>query len=150
MDLKVGLHDVKISHDPVEELIIGIHGFKATGKEWITPFHILDKPEVDLHFFRWDYLGSMSDAGDLFQSELDELLATNDDPTTPLTIIAHSCGGVLLVSLLSEIHHANPIDVQIVASPLGGLGLFTVCKPHIPAEIPANITVTQWRTHKAC
>lgn len=148
MKLPYGLHSVEEQTDGQNDILIGIHGFKAVGGEWVEPFVTLDTDKLDLFYFRWNYLGEQGSARKLLMSELDQLIEERNNNDARITIIGHSCGGVLITSLLSELDFPNPIEVHLVATPLRGLGLFTVCKPRIPNEFPKDIEITQWRTQK--
>ena len=148
MKLPHGLHSVEERTNSQNDVLIGIHGFKAVGGEWVEPYVTLDTDKLDLYYFRWNYLGEQAAARSLFLSELMHLLAKRNNSAARITIIGHSCGGVLITSLLSELNFPNPIEVHLVATPLRGLGLFTVCKPKIPKEFPSGIEITQWRTQK--
>lgn len=148
MKLPYGLHSIEEQTNPQNDVLIGIHGFKAVGGEWVEPYVTLDTEKLDLFYFRWNYLGEQAAARRLFMSELGQLLEERNNNDARITIVGHSCGGVLITSLLSELDFPNPIEVHLVATPLRGLGLFTVCQPRIPNEFPKDIEITQWRTQK--
>ena len=148
MNLPYGLHSVEQQTNPQNDILIGIHGFKAVGGEWVEPYVTLDTDDLDLFFFRWNYLAEQAAARRLFISELSQLLAERNNSEARITIIGHSCGGVLITSLLTHLDFPNPIEIHLVATPLRGLGLFTVCKPKISTKFPTDIEITQWRTQK--
>ena len=148
MDLPTGLHAIETGMSQENDILIAVHGFKARGGEWVTPLSLLNNDRVDIFYFRWNFLRKQAQARDLFLSELTSLFQERANESARVTIIGHSCGGVLVTSLLSELDVPNPIDVHLVAAPLRGLGIFTVCKPELPSELSTNIDLMQWRTKK--
>lgn len=148
MDLPTGLHAIETGMSQENDILIAVHGFKARGGEWVTPLSLLNNDRVDIFYFRWNFLRKQAQARDLFLSELTSLFQERANESARVTIIGHSCGGVLVTSLLSELDVPNPIDVHLVAAPLRGLGIFTVCKPKLPSELSTNIDLMQWRTKK--
>ncbi len=147
MDLPFGLHKLEDSSRNPDHILIGVHGFKGLGREWVTPFLEWNNEATDLYFLRWNYFARQSKARELLLTELASLL-TETPADVRLTFVGHSCGGVLLTSILEQLSYPNSIDVHLVASPLAGLGLFTVCKPDLPEQLPDNITLTHWQTQQ--
>ena len=146
LQLPKGLHFLEEEIDSSRDVLIAIHGFGARGYEWVYPLLTLDNEETDSYFLRWAYIQDRTVGEELLLTGLEELIETRGELFTKATFIAHSCGGVLLASVLDRLPEAIEYEVHIVASPVAGLGLFTVCKPDIPETIPDNITVTQWKT----
>lgn len=148
MELPLGIHAIEKDVDDNNDVLIAIHGFKAQGKFWYEPFQILNSDSIDLYFFRWNYLRSQSKAKALLLSEIQSLLVQRNNDSAHVTMIGHSCGGVLLSSVLNDLSTDNPIDVHLVAAPFKGLRLLRSCNVELPTTISDSINVTQWRTSK--
>ena len=53
-DLTLGLHDIEKSSSDESTLLIGIHGSKSEGYEWVYPLKTLNNDTNVVSFFRWD------------------------------------------------------------------------------------------------
>lgn len=146
MKLGKGLHLLDHDITPTNEVLIAIHGFAARGFEWVYPLQVMDNENVDTYFFRWGWGRRTELAESLFLSELSELREQRGEEFTNVQIVAHSCGGVVAISVVENLPKELEFDIHIVASPLGGLGAFTVCDPDLPKELPPNVSITQWKT----
>ena len=144
--LPFGLHSLEEDQKANPTVLIGIHGFKARGYEWVYPLSIMDTDSIHTHYFRWDYLEKNSKARKLFLEDLSELIEDRTVPLERVVIVAHSCGGVMVTAAINDLPNDVQFDIHAVASPLNGLGLFTVCRPDLPESLPDNVTLTQWRS----
>ena len=108
----------------------------------------MDNDELDTYFFRWGWARRTERAEALFLSELTELREQRGKSFTNARIVAHSCGGVVAISVVENLPEEIEFDIHVVASPLGGLGAFTVCDPDLPKKLPDNVTITQWKTQQ--
>ena len=147
--LPVGLHSLEKDQEDTPVVLIGIHGYGVSGYEWIYPFVTLDSENIHTFFFRWNYLGKNSNAREIMLESIDEIVESRQGPLEKIVLLTHSCGGVMAISAMDELRSDIPFDLHTVASPLNGLGVFTVCKPRIPKLVPENVTVHQWRTTRA-
>ncbi len=148
MKLGKGLHLLDHEVTPKNDVLIAIHGFAARGFEWVYPLLTMDNENLDTYFFRWGWGRRTELAESLFLSELNKLVEQRGEEFTSVQIVAHSCGGVVAISVVENLPPELEFDIHIVASPLGGLGAFTVCDPDLPKELPPNISITQWKTQQ--
>lgn len=148
MKLGKGLHLLDHEITPDNGVLIAIHGFAARGFEWVYPLLTMDNDELDTYFFRWGWARRTERAEALFLSELTELREQRGKSFTNARIVAHSCGGVVAISVVENLPEEIEFDIHVVASPLGGLGAFTVCDPDLPKKLPDNVTITQWKTQQ--
>ncbi len=148
MKLGKGLHLLDHEITPDNGVLIAIHGFAARGFEWVYPLLTMDNAELDTYFFRWGWARRTERAEALFLSELTELREQRGKSFTNARIVAHSCGGVVAISVVENLPEEIEFDIHVVASPLGGLGAFTVCDPDLPKKLPDNVTITQWKTQQ--
>ena len=146
--LPYGLHSLEQGQESNTTVLIGIHGFKARGYEWVYPLLVMDNESIHTHFFRWDFYDKNDKARKLLLEDLDEMIEHRTEPLERIVIVAHSCGGVMVASAINDLPKDVKIDLHTVASPLNGLGWFTVCKAKLPESLPENMTFTQWRTAK--
>lgn len=143
-----GLHSLEKAQNSNPKVLIGVHGFKARGFEWVYPLLTMDDDTIHTHYFRWDFLEENAKARVMFIDDLTKLIDERTAPLEQIVIVAHSCGGVMVTAAINDLPKDVKFDIHTVASPLNGLGLFTVCRPKLPESLPENITLTQWRTAK--
>ncbi|MCY3885296.1 MAG: hypothetical protein OXG24_10345 [Gammaproteobacteria bacterium] len=148
LKLEKGLHFLEQTLSPQNDVLIAIHGFGAHGYEWVYPLLTLDNEKLDTYFFRWAWGRPTERAEKLFLNEFKEMHSSRGESLKKVHVVAHSCGGTVIMSVLESLPKDMNFEVHVVASPLGGLGIFTVCDVDLPKEIPANIEVTQWKTQQ--
>lgn len=51
MSLPLGMNSMELDTDVSNNLLVGIHGFKSSGSEWITPLLTLNRDDLDIFFF---------------------------------------------------------------------------------------------------
>ena len=144
--LPVGVHSLEKDQTAAPIALIGIHGFGVSGYEWIYPYVTLDTDNIHTFFYRWNALQSSSQTIENLLKGIDNIVENREAPLEKIVILAHSCGGVIATSAIEELPTDVQFDLHTVASPLNGLGLFTVCKPRLPESVPENVTLHQWRT----
>lgn len=143
-----GLHSLEEDQEANPTVLIGIHGFKARGFEWVYPLVVMDDDSIHTHYFRWDFLEKNSKARRTLLADLSDVIEQRTAPLERVVIVAHSCGGVMVTAAIDDLPSEVNFDIHTVASPLNGLGLFTVCRPNLPDTLPDNVSLTQWRTAK--
>lgn len=148
LKLEKGIHFLEPELNPKNDVLIAIHGFAARGYEWVYPLQVLDNDELDTYFFRWDWGKPTEKAEQLFLSEFEEIHSKRRATLKKVRVVAHSCGGTVIMSVLESLSTDLDFEIHVVASPLGGLGIFTVCDVDLPKEIPDNFEVTQWKTQQ--
>ena len=148
MKLEPGLHSIELATNPQNDILIGIHGFQAKGFEWDKPLVTLNNDKVDIYFFRWRYMQPQKEGRDLFLAEFQELMKARRNTNSQITVVGHSCGGVLITSLINDLNVPNDVEIHAVAAPLAGLGPLTICKPELSSHTAENVRLTQWRTKK--
>ncbi len=149
MQLSLGLHRLEPESEEATSLLIGVHGFRSQGYEWVYPLQTMDDEETTTYFYRWDYTQCPDQsAGGLVQA-IDELLDSDAD-RTKITVVGHSLGGVLVSALIDDWPFEQATDLHAVAAPLAGLDSFTdKCGEFLPDTIRPTIRFLQWRTqHK--
>ena len=146
--IEYGLHSLEEDQEGNPTVLIGVHGFKARGFEWVYPLVTMDTDSIHTLYFHWNFLDKNSKARMMLLEDLSELIEQRTAPLERIVIVAHSCGGVMVASAIDDLPEDINFDIHTVASPLNGLGLFTVCRPNLPESLPDNVTLTQWRTAK--
>lgn len=148
LKLDKGIHFLEPAVNPENDVLIAIHGFGAKGYEWVYPLQVLDNDEFDTYFFRWEWGKPTERAEKLFLSEFEEVRLKRAESLSKVRVVAHSCGGAVIMSVIESLPKELEFEVHVVASPLGGLGIFTVCDVDLPKEIPENFEITQWKTQQ--
>ncbi len=145
MALDYGLHPLDRSVAGATTILIGVHGFRSEGYEWVYPLKTLDADDVATYFFRWDYSGCSGPAADALWQALEGLLATSAG-VQQVRVIGHSYGGVLVSQLVAR-DSPVPIEIHTVAAPLAGMGgAMQRCGYTPPQTIGKEVQFFQWRT----
>jgi pimeloyl-ACP methyl ester carboxylesterase len=129
--------------------VIAVHGGDSQGYEWIYALHELARRGVRVYFHRYDFRVCPAVAAEGLGNALHALLA--DGSIKRLRVMGHSYGGVVTALMASTYHERAPLEVDLIASPLAGIGsLNDRCKykaPHMRAD--STVVVRQWRTRQA-
>ncbi len=148
MALPIGLHELE---PPADEgtLLVGVHGYASRGYEWVYPLKRLDRDDVAVYFYRWDFTTCPDVAARALAAAIEAVIAAR--PTlTQIKLIGHSLGGVLVAQVAKRWSISVPIDVHAVAAPLAGVGPRRErCDVTLPEQLPANVTFSEWRTQHA-
>ena len=146
MSLSLGLNPLEKVKGHETILLIGVHGGKSQGYEWIYPLQVIDNIETATFFYRWNDRECSLPAANSLLIYIKETIKTFPQ-LNKIILIGHSYGGVLVSSLVESWDHALPIEVHSIASPLkeGGL-LSTKCNYRPPNFIASKVTFNQWRT----
>ena len=144
--LPIGVHSLEEGQENAPVVLIGIHGLGIHGYEWVYPLDILDSDKIHTFFYRWNSLYPQSESQEILFNAIDNIADDRQAPLEKVVILAHSCGGVLAISSIEELRSDIQFEIHAIAAPLNGLGIFTFCEPSLPATIPKNVIVKQWRT----
>jgi pimeloyl-ACP methyl ester carboxylesterase len=129
--------------------VVAVHGGDSQGYEWIYALHELAKRGARVYFYRYDDHACPSASAESFGKALHALLA--DASIQRLRVMGHSYGGVVTALMASTYRERAPLEVDLIASPLAGLGsLNERCgyeSPRFAASSP--VVVRQWRTQQA-
>ena len=149
MALPLGLHPLETHSESSSGLLIGVHGYRSRGYEWVYPLQTIDNDETTAMFFRWDFSKCPHTSAKQLVELLTEMLGEQED-IERITIVGHSLGGVLVSTMVSEWKIKLPTDFHVVAAPLGGENpRLKECGDVLPDRILPTIRFFQWRTqHK--
>lgn len=100
-------------------LVIGVHGRKSEGYEWIYSLTTLSKKYRYTYFYRYEWELCPDSASVELAVELSRLIATTPG-VEELIIFGHSYGGIVVTELASKIHLNLPVEIHSIASPLRG------------------------------
>ena len=121
MSLPLGVHTLsrgaRPSSQPTTHHALLVHGFGSEGYEWVYAAHELSAL-AEVSFWRWDWLQCPNEAAPALRRALEALAA--QDPSTPLLVLAHSYGGVILTHALADYQGRAPVSAHVIASPLAG------------------------------
>lgn len=144
MTVPYGLHLLEKSGSG-SELLIGVHGFRSEGYEWVYPLKTMNGNENQVAFFRWDYNSCPGPAAEALIVEIEALVDVDR-----VRVIGHSLGGLVLAEMIDRWQLKVPLEVHIVASPLRLISKRqSRCGFELPELIPATVTVHEWRTVQA-
>ena len=132
MRLRTGLHRLNsyADHAQTAPHIILVHGYKSRGYEWVRPAHQLAQRGV-IYFYRWNWNVCPEVGGRQLLSALRELIATRT--ITELEVYGHSYGGVISSVMAAQYRAEVPLNVHLIAAPLGG-------HPHLTARCGDELT----------
>ena len=133
----------------ITRLLVGVHGWRSEGYEWVYPLQTMDSEITDVYFFNWDTSANrcVNDVAIEINEKIDALL--NDRPQVDtVTIVGHSLGGVV-VALIADLWTAEvALDIHTVAAPLAALSENNdeSCPRELPQNESAKVRFFQWRT----
>lgn len=147
--LPYGLHALEQQDSAVTKLLIGVHGWRSSGYEWVYPLLTIDNKQTLTFFFNWDTEASQCQA-EVAQELQAQISALQDaNPTVEsITVVGHSLGGVV-VALLADSWEADvPLDIHTVATPLAMLSVEDRedCNQALPENQNTSVRFFQWRT----
>lgn len=146
MSLSFGLNPLEKIKGHETILLIGVHGGKSLGFEWIYPLQVIDNTKTVTFFYRWNDRECSLPAASSLLVYIKETIKTLPQ-LNKIILIGHSYGGVLVSSIVETWDHNLPVEIHSVAGPLKGGGpLSTKCNYDPPSFINSKVTFNQWRT----
>lgn len=149
MDLDYGLNPLEVSNNQEDIAVIGVHGGRSEGYEWVYPLKTIDKKDRLILFYRWDDSSCFQPSALKLDQEILSLL--KEKPViSKIVLIGHSYGGILLSWFIENWGKNIPIEIHTIASPLAGIDRIPFsCDYVVPKKIRKNVQSIQWRTIKS-
>tara|TARA_Y100001949_G_scaffold104582_1_gene88401 strand:- start:35 stop:667 length:633 start_codon:yes stop_codon:yes gene_type:complete len=148
VSLNLGLHPLEIPNGNEEVLLIGVHGSRSQGFEWIYPLQTVDNNNTLTFFYRWNDQACVSPSANNLVTNISALLKEHSNIEL-VVLIGHSYGGVLVYSLIESWDLAVPVEIHSVAGPLAGIqNLYSECGFVPPVFITRNVSFFEWRTQQ--
>ena len=148
MSLEHGLSLLEVKNDREKIAIIGVHGGRSEGYEWIYPLTKLDQKDRLTLFYRWDDRSCFLASALQLNQEILSLLEENST-IEKVVLLGHSYGGILLTWFIENWKSNTPIEIHTIASPLAGLdSISSFCNYVPPKQKSKNVKSVQWRTIK--
>ena len=148
MSLEHGLSLLEVKNDREKIAVIGVHGGRSEGYEWIYPLTKLDQNDRLTLFYRWDDRSCFLASALKLNQEILSLLEENST-IEKVVLLGHSYGGILLTWFIENWKSNTPIEIHTIASPLAGLNSITSsCNYLPPKQKSKNVKSVQWRTIK--
>ncbi len=147
----------RIHDDSAYELrtiVIGVHGTKSQGYEWVESLKKLAREYRHTYFYRYDWDVCPDSSAQRLSRDLVTL--TGQVPgANRIVLFGHSFGGLVVSFLSAQVHINIPVQIHTVASPLKGYAsLNKRCELNKRRDgslkFPPwddNILHFQWRTH---
>ena len=147
----------RIHNDSAYELrtvVIGVHGTKSQGYEWVESVKKLAREYRHTYFYRYDWDVCPDSSAKRLSEDLIKL--TGQVPgANRIILFGHSFGGLVVSFLSGQVHINIPVQIHTVASPLKGYAsLNKRCELNKRRDgtlkFPQwddNISHFQWRTH---
>ena len=120
VSLNIGLHPLEIPNGNEEVLLIGVHGSRSQGFEWIYPLQTVDNNNTLTFFYRWNDQACVSPSANNLVTNISALLKEHSNIEL-VVLIGHSYGGVLVYSLVESWDLDLPVEIHSVAGPLAGM-----------------------------
>ena len=143
--LDFGLHALEPSDANDSRVVIGVHGWRTQGYEWVYPLKTLNEDGVSVYFFRWDYDQCPIEGSRMLQSAVQDLL-TAVPSLEQITLVGHSMGGMLLAAIAQDWDMEISTDIHVVASPLTMVENDNCPTQNLPSSLPTNVSLWEWRT----
>lgn len=148
MSLEHGLSLLEVKNDREKIAVIGVHGGRSEGYEWIYPLTKLDQNDRLTLFYRWDDRSCFLASALKLNQEILSLLEENST-IEKVVLLGHSYGGILLTWFIENWKSNTPIEIHTIASPLAGLNSITSSCNYVPPKQKSkNVKSVQWRTIK--
>ncbi len=148
MSLEHGLSLLEVKNDREKIAVIGVHGGRSEGYEWIYPLTKLDQNDRLTLFYRWDDRSCFLASALQLNQEILSLLEENST-IEKVVLLGHSYGGILLTWFIENWKSNTPIEIHTIASPLAGLdSISSFCNYVPPKQKSKNVKSVQWRTIK--
>ena len=148
MSLEHGLSLLEVKNDREKIAVIGVHGGRSEGYEWIYPLTKLDQKDRLTLFYRWDDRSCFLASALQLNQEILSLLEENST-IEKVVLLGHSYGGILLTWFIENWKSNTPIEIHTIASPLAGLNSITSSCNYVPPKQKSkNVKSVQWRTIK--
>ena len=148
MSLEYGLSPLEVRNKKEKVALIGVHGGRSEGYEWVYPLTKLDQSDRLTLFYRWDDRSCFLSSALKLNQEI--LFLLEENPTIEkIVLLGHSYGGILLTWFIENWTSNTPIEIHTIASPLAGLdSLSNSCNYDPPKQKSKNVKSVQWRTIK--
>ncbi len=104
---------------PLNQIIIGVHGFESEGYEWVAPMVQLAQNYGLTYFYRWDWEQCPGEAGQRLADGVKYLYSLYPE-VEEIVIFAHSYGGVVATMAAGDIDIPIPVVIHTIAAPLAG------------------------------
>ena len=148
MSLEHGLSLLEVKNNREKVAVIGVHGGRSEGYEWIYPLTKLDQKDRLTLFYRWDDRSCFLASALQLNQEILSLLEENST-IEKVVLLGHSYGGILLTWFIENWKSNTPIEIHTIASPLAGLDSITSSCNYVPPKQKSkNVKSVQWRTIK--
>lgn len=148
MSLEHGLSLLEVKNNREKVAVIGVHGGRSEGYEWIYPLTKLDQNDRLTLFYRWDDRSCFLASALQLNQEILSLLEENST-IEKVVLLGHSYGGILLTWFIENWKSNTPIEIHTIASPLAGLNSITSSCNYVPPKQKSkNVKSVQWRTIK--
>ena len=149
MSLEYGLSPLEVMNKREKIAVIGVHGGRSEGYEWVYPLTKLDRNDRLTLFYRWDDGSCFLSSALKLNQEILFLLEENS-AIEKIVLLGHSYGGILLTWFIENWSGNIPIEIHTIASPLGGIKTISkICDYSPPEKIKTNVRSIQWKTIKS-
>ena len=148
MSLEYGLSPLEVINKNEKVAVIGVHGRRSEGYEWVYPLTKLDGNDRLTLFYRWDDKSCFLPSALKLNQEMLLLLEENST-IKKIVLLGHSYGGILLTWFIENWTSNTPIEIHTIASPLAGLdSISNSCNYVPPKQRNKNVKSVQWKTIK--
>ena len=142
------LSPLEVMNKKEKVAVIGVHGGRSEGYEWVYPLTKLDGNDRLTLFYRWDDESCFLPSALKLNQEILFLLEENST-IKKIVLLGHSYGGILLTWFIENWKSNTPIEIHTIASPLAGLDFISSSCNYVPPKQKSkNVKSVQWRTKK--
>lgn len=150
VNLPYGLHALEKPEATGIEMVVGVHGMRSEGYEWVYPLQTIDTDTTQTFFFNWDTTAGQCqlDVVQTIKQSIETELAENTEIES-VSIFGHSLGGMVVAQLADAWEAEVPLTIHAIAAPLTFLDRESDnpdCVLTLPKNETINVRMIEWRT----
>ena len=113
MNLDPGLHPLERNTGRATKILVGVHGFRSKGYEWVYPLQTLDDENTLAFFRRWNTFHCSNNASADMARSLGIVLASHPHIES-VKIIGHSYGGLMAIGFIEPL--LSPVQETVATT----------------------------------
>ena len=144
-----GLHALEAEEPEAKELLIGVHGMRSGGYEWVYPLQTMNSAARHVYFFNWESTAQQCpiEVAETLLAEINGELGSHSN-IEAVIVVGHSLGGMVVSQLAAAWDGNVPLTIHAIAAPLAYIEMNEeeACPMRLPKAGRTDVRFFQWRT----